>query len=262
MTSSERWSTILVERADHVMTVTLNRPERRNAFDWAMRGELTELWGATLHDRDVRCVVLTGAGEGFCGGIDVGDLDDERRPAGDGLDDEIAFVPGRRLDVPVVVAVNGVCAGGGLHFVADADIAIASDRAWFTDPHVNVGQVTGIEPVSLALRVPLGAIYRLALLGRGERWDAARALELGLVSEVMPPEQLLPRAFELAAAIAASSPAAVRASRDVLRRFETALLGPWMAEGWDAVQQHWPHPDSVEGPRAFSERREPVWDES
>jgi enoyl-CoA hydratase/carnithine racemase len=253
------WSTILVERADHVMTVTLNRPAQRNAFDWAMRGELTELWSETAGDRDVRCVVLTGAGDGFCSGIDVGDLDDERRPAGEGLDDEIAFVPARRLAVPVVVAVNGVCAGGGLHFVADADVAIASEKAWFTDPHVSVGQVTGIEPVSLALRVPLGAIYRLALLGRAERWDARRALELGLVTEVVAPDQLLARAHELAAAIAAGSPAAVRASRDLLRRFETDVLARWMAEGWDAVQHHWPHPDAVEGPRAFMDRRPPEW---
>ncbi|HXY92873.1 MAG TPA: enoyl-CoA hydratase/isomerase family protein [Acidimicrobiia bacterium] len=255
-----KWSTILVERHEHVLTVTLNRPQQRNAFDWPMRGELTELWTATRDDRDVRCVVLTGAGEGFCAGFDVGDLSSERRPAGEGLDDEIAFVPGRRLEVPVVVAVNGVCAGGGLHFVADADVAIASERAWFVDPHVNVGQVSGIEPVSLALRVPLGALYRLALLGRGERWDAAHALDLGLVTEVVPADRLLDRAHELASAIAASSPAAVRETRRVLRQFETDVIGPWMVRGWDAVQAHWAHPDAVEGPRAFAERRDPGWE--
>jgi enoyl-CoA hydratase/carnithine racemase len=253
------YSTILVERDEHVLTVTLNRPAQRNAFDWTMRGELSSLWTETRADRSVRCVVVTGAGAGFCAGFDVGDLGDVRRPAGEGLDDEIGFVPGRRLEVPVVVAVNGVCAGGGLHFVADADITIASEKAWFTDPHVAMGQVSGIEPVSLALRVPLGALYRLALLGRAERWDAGRALELGLVSEVVPHDQLLPRAHELAAAIAASSPAAVRATRGVLRRFEDDAVGGWMAEGWDAVQAHWPHSDSTEGPRAFVERRDANW---
>jgi enoyl-CoA hydratase/carnithine racemase len=136
---------------------------------------------------------------------------------------------------------------------------MASDQAWFTDPHVSVGQVSGIEPVSLALRVPMSALYRLALLGRAERWDAQQARELGLVSEVVPADQLLDRAHELAAAIAASSPAAVRATREMMRRFETNLLGPWMAAGWDAVQVHWAHPDSSEGPRAFAERRPPEW---
>jgi len=255
-------TTIVVERAEHVLTVTLNRPAQRNAFDWAMRRELAQLWTETRRDDDVRCVVVTGAGDGFCAGADVGMLSDAREAAGFGLDDEIALVPGRQLMVPVVCAVNGVCAGGGLHFVADADIAIASDQAWFTDPHVSVGQVSGIEPVSLALRVPMSALYRLGLLGRAERWDAQQARELGLVSEVVPADQLLGRAHELAAAIAASSPAAVRATREMMRRFESNVLGPWMAAGWDAVQVHWAHPDSQEGPRAFAERREPKWENS
>ena len=252
-------TTIRVERADHVLAVTLDRPEQRNAFDWTMREELRDLWRAVRDDTDVRCVVLTGAGKGFCSGADVGDLDDERHPAGDDIVDELALLPGHQLEVPVVVAVNGVCAGGGLHFVADADIAIASTDAWFTDPHVSVGQVSGIEPASLALRVPLNALALLALAGRAVRWDAPRACELGLVTEVLAPDDLLPRAREIAAAVAAASPAAVRSTRAVLRRLETTLIGLSMVEGWDAVQAHWDHPDSVEGPRAFIERRDPDW---
>jgi enoyl-CoA hydratase/carnithine racemase len=253
------FTTLRVERADHVLTVTLNRPAQRNAFDWAMRGELTQLWGEVRDDTDVRCVVVTGEGTAFCSGIDVGDLDDERRPAGEGIDDEIAFIPGRRIHAPVIAAVNGVCAGGGLHFVADADVVIASETAWFTDPHVSVGQVSGIEPASLALRVPLNALALLALAGRIERWDARRALELGLVTEVVPPERVLERAQEIATAIARNSPAAVRATRDIIRRFEASVVGPWMAEGWEAVQAHWAHPDSVEGPLAFVDRRDADW---
>ncbi len=251
--------TILVERAEHVLTVTLNRPEQRNAFDDPMRYELRDLWTAVRADRDVRCVMLTGAGKGFCAGADMGVLDDERAPLGDDVHDELAFLPGRRLDVPVVVAVNGVCAGGGLHFVADADIAIASDTAWFTDPHVGVGQVSGIEAPSLGLRVPLGMLARMVLLGRHERWDAQQALALGLVTEVLAPDALLPRARELAGWIAAASPEAVRQSRAVYRRFEEAVVGESMADGWDAVQRHWAHPDADEGPRAFVERRDPDW---
>ncbi len=253
------FTTIRVERSEHVLSVTLNRPEQRNAFDWAMRGELTQLWTDVREDDDVRCVVVTGEGKAFCSGIDVGDLDDERRPAGEGIDDELAFLPGRRINVPVVVAVNGVCAGGGLHFVADGDIVIADENAWFTDPHVSVGQVSGIEPVSLALRVPLNALSLLALAGRSERWDARRALELGLVGEVVSHDRLLERAHDVASAIAANSPAAVRATRDIIRRFEASVVGPWMAEGWDVLQRHWDHPDAVEGPRAFFERRDADW---
>ena len=92
----------------------------------------------------------------------------------------------------MVVAVNGVCAGGGLHYVADADIVIASEDAWFTDPHVGVGQVSGIEAPSLGLRVPLGMLARMVLLGRHERWDAQQALRVGLVSEVARPRPAPP----------------------------------------------------------------------
>jgi enoyl-CoA hydratase/carnithine racemase len=251
--------TFLVDRDDHVLTVTLNRPEQRNAFTDAMRREMAAFWQDLRADRSVRCIVLTGAGKGFCAGADMEGLDAERHPLGDGIDDELAFLPGRSQDVPVIVAVNGVCAGGGLHYVADADIVIASEAAWFTDPHVGVGQVSGIEPSSLGLRVPLGMLSRMVLLGRHERWDAQQALALGLVSEVVPNDLLLPRARELAGWIAEASPEAVRRSRAVYRRFEEAVVGEAMAEGWDWVQRHWAHPDADEGPRAFIEGREPEW---
>ncbi len=253
--------TILVDRTEHVLTVTLNRPEQRNAFDDPMRTEMAAFWAEVAQDRSVRCVVLTGAGKGFCSGADVTHLDGERSPFGDDIHDELSFLPGRRLEVPVIVAVNGVCAGGGLHYVADADIAIASEDAWFTDTHVSVGQVTGIEPASLALRVPLPMLARMVLLGRHERWDARQALALGLVTEVLPPDELLPRADELAGWIAEASPEAVRRSRAVYRRLEEHVVGDAMADGWDWVQRHWAHPDADEGPRAFLERRDPRWED-
>jgi enoyl-CoA hydratase/carnithine racemase len=253
--------TFLVERTGHVLTLTLNRPEQRNAFNDPMRNEMSAFWTEVRDDRSVRCVVVTGAGKGFCAGADMEGLDGVRAPLGDDIHDELAFLPGRRLDVPVVVAVNGVCAGGGLHYVADADIVIASENAWFTDPHVGVGQVSGIEAPSLGLRVPLSMLARMVLLGRHERWDAHQALALGLVTEVVPPDQLLPRAHELAGWIAEASPEAVRRSRAVYRRFEEAVVGEAMADGWDWVQRHWAHPDADEGPRAFIEQREPHWED-
>jgi enoyl-CoA hydratase/carnithine racemase len=252
-------TTYLLDRRGGIVTVTLDRPDRLNAFDWAMRLELEELWTGLAADPGVRCVVLTGAGRGFCAGADVDDLAAARRPRGEGLDDELAFLPGRRLEVPVVAAVNGVCAGGGLHFVADADIVVAGESARFVDPHVSVGQVSGIEPASLALRVPLAVVTRLALLGKDEQLDAAAALACGLVSEVVADERLPARAHELAASLAAASPAALRATRRVLRDLEQSLVEPAMATGWASVQAHWAHPDAVEGPQAFAERRSPRW---
>src|SRR4051794_21176368 len=95
---------VLVEQTGHVLAVTLNRPEQRNAFDDPMRHEMSDLWTRVREDSSVRCVVLTGAGKGFCAGADMGVLDAERSPLGDDIHDELAFLPGRRLEVPVVVA--------------------------------------------------------------------------------------------------------------------------------------------------------------
>ena len=108
---------------------------------------------------------------------------------------------------PVIAAVNGACAGGGLHFVADADIVIAAADATFLDPHVSVGQVTAYEAIALARKAPFEAIMRMALVGRHERVSAERAYQLGVVSEVVdPPERLHDRAQELAETIARNSP--------------------------------------------------------
>jgi enoyl-CoA hydratase/carnithine racemase len=252
-------SDVRCDRRDGVLTVTLNRPERLNALSWSLRLELEALWTEVATDSDVRCVVLTGGGRGFCAGADVDDLAGPRQARGDGLDHELSFLPGRRIDVPVVVAVNGVCAGGGLHFVADADIAIAARAATFLDPHVSVGQVSGIEPASLALRAPLTVLTRMALLGRHERLDADAACRAGLVTEVVDDDGLASRAAELGAWIAVASPTAVRATRGILRRLEASLVEPAMDAGWRAVQAHWTHPDAAEGPRAFAERRPPAW---
>jgi enoyl-CoA hydratase/carnithine racemase len=252
-------SALRTRRERTTLIVELNRPDRLNAFDSRMRAALAALWVEVATERDLRAVVLTGVGKGFCSGADVEDLAGPRRPRGADVDDELDFLPGPHLDVPVIVAVNGVCAGGGLHFVGDADIVIAAESATFVDPHVSVGQVSALEPISLALRVPMPALYRMALLGRGERWTARDALSLGLVSEVVPRDELMVRAMEIARTIAQNSPAAVAATRRGLRSLERRLLHGTMEEGWAAIQRHWTHPDSSEGPKAFAERRDPRW---
>jgi enoyl-CoA hydratase/carnithine racemase len=244
---------------DGVSLVRLNRPDRVNALSAEMMADLDETWAALHHRADVRCVVLTGNGHGFCSGADAEFLSAERGARGPGVWGELSFVPGHLLQIPVVVAVNGVCAGGGLHFVADADIVVAGRSASFLDPHVSVGQVSGIEPPSLTLRLPLAVISRMALMGTAERLSVQRAYDLGLVTEIVDDDGLLDRALELARAVAAGSPAAVRATRAVLRAQSSALCEPYMAAGWERVQSHWGHPDAVEGPVAFSEHRPPRW---
>src|SRR5207248_4959858 len=118
---------------------------------------------------------------------------------------------------PVIAAVNGVCAGAGLHFVADADIVIASRDATFLDPHVSVGQVSAFETIALVRKSPMEAIARMALIGRYERVSAERARQLGILSEVVdPPTRLRERAQELGETIAKNSPAAMAATKKAL----------------------------------------------
>jgi enoyl-CoA hydratase len=118
---------------------------------------------------------------------------------------------------PVIAAVNGMCVGGGLHFVADADIVLASSNATFLDTHVSVGQVAAYELIGLARRMPFEAVLRMALVGRHERMSAERALALGMISQVVdPPERLREEAQALAEKIARNSPAAMAATKRAL----------------------------------------------
>jgi Enoyl-CoA hydratase/carnithine racemase len=241
------------------LVVSLHRPARANALTESMMDDLRVLWRAVARLAWVRCVVVTGSGSAFCSGADAGMLAAPRTSVGANAAAELSFVPGPHLDVPVIAAVNGVCAGGGLHFVADADIVIAADAARFLDPHVTVGQVSGLEPLELLLRARRDAIVRMALLGRSEVLDADAALAAGLVSEVVPADALIDHVASLGARIATGSPEAIRITRRAIRDFEADLLRLHLDAGWRAVQDHWPHPDAAEGPRAFLEKRAPRW---
>jgi enoyl-CoA hydratase/carnithine racemase len=252
---------IALDIVDRTLIVALDRPLRANALDETLMRDLRTLWQHVATESWVRCVVLTGSGKAFCAGADMAMLAAPRADVGETAAEELGFVPGRHLAVPVIVAVNGVCAGGGLHFVADADICIAARSARFVDPHVTAGQVSGLEPLELLGRVRRDVVVRMALLGRNETLDAEAARSAGLVSEVVEQDALLPRALELAATIAEGSPEAIRITRAVIRRFDDEVLRPHLEDGWARVQEHWQHPDSIEGPRAFTDKRAPRWHE-
>jgi enoyl-CoA hydratase/carnithine racemase len=262
MTEPAQPEPLRVEVLGHVLLVTLNRPRRRNALDASLMAALRGLWTDADALAGIRCIVLTGADPGFCSGADMSLLSADRSAAPVRAREELSFLPGLQVSCPVVVAVNGVCAGAGLHFVADGDIVLASADASFLDPHVSVGQVCALEPLTLWLKARPQALMRMALLGTAERLTAEQALQAGLVSEVVPAADLTARALELANAIAANSPAAVAATRRALRTFEDDLLEEALDAGWAAIRAHWAHPDAQEGPRAFSEKRAPRWSPS
>ena len=199
-----------------------DRPDQLNAMNSAMRDEFADAWLELDRDPDVRVIVHTGNGRAFQTGVDVSEI------AGDGVGFEryresvenwdlhfTAWQQGVRK--PVITAVNGICAGGGFHWVAEADIVIAASDAQFFDPHVSIGQVVAIEAIGLMRKMPAEAVMRMALVGRHERMSAQRAYELGMISEVVdPPERLREAAQELAEKIAHNSPAAMAATKRAL----------------------------------------------
>jgi len=245
--------------ADRVLRVTLNRPHRLNALSRVLQDELAAFWAEVRQHPDVRCVILTGAGRAFSVGADVDDLQQAVRPDTTKGIAPLNFCPSRHVEVPVIVAINGMCVGGALNFLADADIAIAADTAWFSDPHVTMGQVSGPEVLQLAAKASFKAVAQLALSGAPHRITAQRALELQLVSEVVAAEELAARADEIAAMIAAQSPTAVRATLSILRRRVREPIAAELQNAWDLVVAQWEHPDAMEGPAAFAAKRPAEW---
>jgi enoyl-CoA hydratase/carnithine racemase len=217
------YSTLDVRRDGPVGWLVFDRPDRGNAIDAVMFDELEAAWAELDADPEVRVIVNTGNGSAFQTGLDVGQLardkDALRKSSRQTRDFELRMTAWH-CDVwkPVIAAVNGTCAGGGLHFVADADIVIASDSATFLDPHVSVGQVSAFETIGLLKKSPMEAVLRMALAGRHERIDARRAHELGIASEIVSTGELRARAQELAETIARHSPDRLRATKMALWR--------------------------------------------
>jgi enoyl-CoA hydratase/carnithine racemase len=204
--------TIRYDAADGVATITLDRPERLNSFDTTLTRELHGLWRALRFDDDIRAIVLTGAGDrAFCTGIDRGD--EIPQPSGPWMMDDPGLALGPKsadLWKPVVAAVNGMACGGAFYLLGEVETIVAADHATFFDPHVTYGMTAAFEPILMAGRMPFGEIMRLTLLGNHERLSAARALQVGLVQEVVPAAALVARAQELAGQIAMSPPVAVQ----------------------------------------------------
>jgi enoyl-CoA hydratase/carnithine racemase len=264
MTPSTTFDTLKIERRGPVGWLWFDRPDQLNAMSSHMRSELAVAWTELDRDPDVRVIVNTGTGRAFQTGVDVGEI------AGDGIGFERYRADMEHFDLhftawhqkvakPVIAAVNGICAGGGFHFVADADIVIASTKAQFMDPHVSVGQVVSVEAIGLLRKMPFEAVMRMALVGRHERMSAERAYQLGMVSEVVEPHQLVDTAQELAEKIARNSPVAMAATKRALWGGLEAGLTEACRNGAQDLISVWGHPDQEEGPRAFAEKREPNW---
>jgi enoyl-CoA hydratase/carnithine racemase len=217
------------EHDDGVAVVTLARPEVYNAFDRKMQYELQDVWRSLRTNNNVQAVILTGKGDtAFCSGIDrhetingyLADPTGEKRGNDRSgrvstpfmFNDVGVFINPKQNDLwkPVIAAVNGMACAGALYLLGESDIIIAAEHATFFDPHVSYGMVAGFETVHLLQKLPFGEMLRMALIGGNERMSAQRAHQIGLVSEVVPADELLERAHWVAAAIAQQPPLAVQ----------------------------------------------------
>jgi enoyl-CoA hydratase/carnithine racemase len=249
---------------DHVATITLNRPERRNALNFRAYDELTASFRGASADPDVRCVIVTGADPAFCSGDDVGEImaGDKpvaKRPMPVTFQPTPAAMAVLECGKPVIAAVNGAAVGWGMELALFADIRIASEKARFGELFVKRGLVCDVGGF-YRLPAVVGPAKAAELLFTGDIIDAAEALRIGLVTEVAPHDELLPRARGLAAKIAANPPLAVQHLKAGLSRYaygDPHEIGAWAIEKIRLLMQTHDH---REGVASFLEKRAPVFE--
>ena len=256
---------LLYEVKDGIATLTLNRPERLNALGGTLRQDLHDAVTRAGADPEVRVMVVTGAGKGFCSGGDVKAMGEAKvgqreRP----LLEKIA--PGRDRTLlamreapqPIIAAVNGAAAGAGMNLALGCDLRIASTNARFTQAFVKRGLHPDWGGTYFLPRV-VGMAKACEMIFTGEVIDAAEALRLGIVSRVVAPEELLPTAYDLARRIAAGPPVAIRlAKRSLYANEDLDLRGALQMETM-AQNICFETEDATEGIRAFGEKRAPIF---
>ena len=266
--SASSFDDIVYEVDGHKATITLNRPNALNALSPHMIAELRAAYDEAENDGNVWLLIVTGTGRAFCTGADAKQIPEDgkvinERPYLSTYDQweapQEGTPPFRRMAKPVLAAINGICCGAGLDWVTTGDIVIASENATFFDPHVSIGLVAGREMVRLARVLPRNVALRMALTGKHERMDARRAYELGMISEVVENERLLERANEIADIVNSNAPLAVRGTRLASHKTLDMPLheSEILAEAFRERNLH--TEDSLEGPRAFVEKRAPNW---
>lgn len=248
----------LVDTKDHVMTVTINRPDRLNALHPPANAELGEVFDEFAQNDDLWIAVITGAGRGFSAGNDLRYQAEggERVPMPRGF----AGLTSRfDLTKPVIAAVNGVAMGGGFEIALACDLIIASDKAVFALPEPKVGLAALAGGLN---RLPrqIGSKRALGMILTGRHVSAEEGYNLGFVNEVVPHDELMQRTNAWVEQIKACSPLSIRASKDVVyRSLDFASLQESMQAKYDSVQAMVKSEDFIEGPKAFAEKRAPDW---
>ena len=257
-----QFQTVLYALSGGVLTITLNRPARRNALNPLAYAEIEAAFRAADADDRVRAVVVTGADPAFCSGEDVKEMmtGGPRAPADPGTKRRAtpAAMAALECTKPVIAAVNGSAVGWGMELALYADIRLASERASFAELFIRRGLICDVGGL---LRLPaiVGPAKASELLYTGDAIDAREALRIGLVGEVAAHVELMPKAMALAARIARNSPLALRYMKEGLRRATASNpreTGSWAIE---VIYKLFETEDHREGVRSFLEKREPVF---
>ncbi|MEM9292681.1 MAG: enoyl-CoA hydratase-related protein [Acidobacteriota bacterium] len=259
-TNPEAPGTVLLERHGGIALLILNRPNKLNALNARVQQELFAHLESIREDDSLRVVVITGAGEkAFAAGADIGEFAG-RSP----VDQRQAMEFPRMFDImmsypkPVIAMIRGYCLGGGCELVSSCDIRIAADDARFGQPEVNLGLLPGGGGTQRLPRL-IGTGQTLRLCLSGEMIDAQEALRIGLVEQVVPADELRQRTFQLAEAVAAKSPVALRLNKEAVRAAERLPVDEGMRYERDLFCLAFSTEDKEEGVAAFLEKRKPQW---
>jgi enoyl-CoA hydratase len=252
------YENLILERKGRVATVTINRPGKLNALNIATRDEIVAVFDELRRDDSVRVVVLTGAGEkAFVAGADISEF------AGRTAHQQRAVMQGSRVfsvveefPKPVIARINGFCLGGGCELALGCDIRVASSNARLGQPEINLGIIPGGGGTQRLTRL-VGEGKAMELILTGKIIPAEEALAIGLVNEVVPPEQLDARVEELANQIASKSPIALHAAKEAVKTAARANLREGLDREIDLFALCFASEDKEEGVRAFLEKRQP-----
>ncbi|WP_435277468.1 crotonase/enoyl-CoA hydratase family protein [Rhodococcus yananensis] len=258
---SDRAPHCLVEQRGHVLIVTMNRPEARNALSGEMMSIMNEAWDRVDEDPDIRVAVLTGAGGAFCAGADLKDMNrsapgDKFEGGGWDLSRLPALLKGRRLKKPLIAAVEGPAIAGGTEILQGTDIRVAGESAKFGVSEAKWGLFPlGGSAVRLVRQIPYTIAAEILLTGKHLR--ATEAKEIGLIGHVVPDGTALDKALEIADTIAANGPVAVQAILETIRRSEGLHEEEAFRIDAELGAAVFKSSDAKEGPRAFAEKRAP-----
>jgi 2-(1,2-epoxy-1,2-dihydrophenyl)acetyl-CoA isomerase len=255
-----RYDMLKTERTGHIATITLSRPEKLNALNSRMTAELHAALDELSKENNVRVVILTGSGRGFCSGADVNELLEKPEAPSDNIRESSLNALSyhiRRNQQPVIAAINGVAAGAGLAIALASDIRLASEEASFSCIFIKRSFVPDAgSSYTLQRLVGLGIAMEMALTGN--IYDASWALEKGLVNRVVPADRLMEEAMELANIIASNPPLCVRSTREILYDNDEDLFGVLEKESASNIILG-SSEDSIESVNSFLEKRPPVY---